>query len=326
MFILLYMNKIPCIVICGPTASGKTAVSLSLSNYLDIEIISADSRQIYKYLNIGTAKPTSEELQKVTHHFIDFIEPNINYSAGQFGNDAYSTILEISKRNKIPIIVGGSGLYIKSLCEGLFDSTLSDAIIIGANESHISKDIRSEIEKEFNENGIDFMYEKLKKIDFVLWKLYSDKNPRRIKRALEYYYLHNKKLSNNWNNKQDRTNITPIYYCINPERDFLYDKINKRVDIMWENGLVEETEYILNMGFSSNLNALNTVGYKETIKFLLGECSEEMAIEEIKKNTRRYAKRQLTWFRKNTQIKFFDSNFDNIQKIIIDKYRNLAMF
>jgi tRNA dimethylallyltransferase len=184
-------DKIPIIVICGPTASGKTNVSIELSKILDIEIISADSRQIYKYLDIGTAKPTHHELAQVKHHFINYLSPDEPYSAGQFGNEAYQCLIDIKNRNKIPVIVGGSGLYIKSLCEGFFDSDFND----GDSDEKKYLDVRAELDKELNDKGIDFLYDKLKNIDAELYDLYSDKNPRRIQRALEYFYVNNIKLS-----------------------------------------------------------------------------------------------------------------------------------
>lgn len=279
------IEKIPIIVICGPTASGKTALGLMLSEEYEIEFISADSRQIYKYLNIGTAKPTPDELAKVPHHFIDMLDPSLPYSAGEFGDAAYSVALDIHKRGKLPVVVGGSGLYIQSLCDGLFKE-----------EGKVNLEVRQKLENDFATLGVDVMYEKLKQLDRKSYELYYDKNPRRILRALEFYHTNNISLSEMHEIKTER-NLIPQYFQINIPRDLLYERINKRVEIMWEMGLVKETEQILSMGYSENINALNTVGYKEVLSYLRGEISKDTAINEIQKNTRHYAKRQLTWNR-----------------------------
>ncbi|MDR0926650.1 MAG: tRNA (adenosine(37)-N6)-dimethylallyltransferase MiaA [Ignavibacteria bacterium] len=275
------------IVVCGATASGKTAYSLQLAEKQDIEIISADSRQVYKFLTIGTAKPSASEMQKVKHHYIDILMPDANYSAGEYGEQAYATLIDIAERGKTPVIVGGSGLYIKSLCEGLFKE-----------DTPVDVGIRNKLEMELQANGIDTLYNKLKEVDAPLYNLYSDRNPRRVLRALEYYYSNGIRLSDAYANKPSRDRIKPRYVFIDVARDVLYDKINRRVMQMWEDGLVDETESVLNMGYSPTLNSLNTVGYKETIVYLNGDMSLDTAISEIQKNTRHYAKRQLTWLRK----------------------------
>lgn len=287
------IEQIKTIVICGPTAAGKTEISLELNNYLDIEIISADSRQIYKYLNIGTAKPTLSELNSVRHHFIDILSPDEDYSAGKFGNDAYPVLIDINKRGKVPVIVGGAGLYIKALLEGFFE-----------NNDELDNNIRDELENDLEKKGIDSIYAELKVIDPALYKLYSDKNPRRIIRALQHYRQYGKRLSEAWKEKQDRKNILPYYFCIDEDRDVLYNRINQRVVKMWETGLVDEIENVLKMGYAASLNSLNSVGYKEVINYFNGVFSKYKAIEEIQKNTRHYAKRQNTWFRKNININF----------------------
>ena len=295
---------VPTIIICGATASGKTEISLKLTNYFDLEIISADSRQIYKYLDIGTAKPTIKELDTVKHHFINMLQPDENYSAGKFGNDAYSVLMDIHQRGKISVIVGGSGLYLKSLIEGFFEN----------NSNEIDNSIRKKLEIKLKKKGINALYNELKIIDPVLYKLYSEKNPTRIIRALQHYKQYGRRLSDDWKYKQNRTNIVPFYFCIDEKREILYNRINERVIKMWDMGLVKETENILKMGYNTNLNSLNTVGYKETISFLNGIFSKEKAIEEIQKNTRHYAKRQNTWFKKVQNIMFFEKK-DIIKEI-----------
>ena len=183
---------IPIIVICGPTASGKTEFSHELSNYLPIEIISADSRQIYKHLNIGTAKPTTTELKQIKHHFIDILEPTEEYNAYRFGYEALDCVKDIYKRNKMPVVVGGSGLYIRSLCDGFFDTS---TFRIKTDSCVNLKTIREQLQIELNTLGADALYERLKTIDEPLYNLYSDKNPRRVLRALEFYEMTNIRLS-----------------------------------------------------------------------------------------------------------------------------------
>ena len=276
------------IVITGATASGKTSLSFELSKHLDLEIISADSRQVYKYLNIGTAKPSQKELNEIPHHFIDIIDPSEDYSAGQFGDEALITIKEIHSRNKTPLIVGGSGLYVKALCEGLFEEVKSEDRNL----------IRDNLNERLIDNGIEDLYSELMEVDPESAKLYNDKNPRRIIKALEHFRITGEKLSESWeSNNTLRDELNAIYFAIDHDREILYDRINKRTELMWENGLVEETKNVLEIPYSKDLNSLNTVGYKEVIAYLDGKMSKEEAIEEMKKNTRRYAKRQLTWCR-----------------------------
>lgn len=297
------------IVILGPTASGKTELSLKLSKYLPIEIISADSRQVYRYLNIGTAKPNEDELKFVQHHFIDFLNPDEEFNSGTFGDLAEKKCNEIYSKGKIPVVVGGSGLYIKSLCEGLFSEENVDE----------EKLVRKELAVLFKENGIDPLYKKLHDIDNESAQLYSDKNPRRILRALEYYYNTGKKFSQSHKEKKIKRNFTINYFGIYFERESLYDRINIRTEKMWNSGLLQETLKVLNLGFNESLNSLNTVGYKETIKFINGIINEQEAIETIKMNTRRYAKRQMTWFGKIDEVTWIDGQIEDSEKIILKK-------
>ena len=280
------------IVIAGPTASGKTALSLRLAQCLPCEIISADSRQIYRFLDIGTAKPTREELQQVTHHFIDHLNPDENFSAGLFAQEASELVKSLFRQKKIPLIVGGTGLYIKALCEG-FISEESDSFSLPEQQR-----VRTSLEQELQTDGIDSLYAKLLECDPPSARLYSDKNPRRIIRALEFFSLNNTPFSEAQKRDTKRPEFSNITFCINEERSLLYDRINRRTEEMWNSGLVEETERVLEMGFSPSLNSLNTVGYKETIAFIKGEISAPEAINLIAQHTRNYAKRQVTWFKK----------------------------
>lgn len=299
-----FKQKNPLIVICGPTASGKTDLSYQIYDYVDSEIISADSRQIYKYMNIGTAKPPISELSKYKYHLIDFLEPDVNFSAGKFVELSSKIIQEIYSKNKVPLIVGGTGFYISALCEGIMESDEStNTSFFDFNKYTKVKDLSP-----------DELFSTISKVNPEILQKYPDKNPRRLIRALEFYYKTGKKISEAWNEKIHKNDFSPIYFGIEHKRENLYDRINKRCDKMIEMGFVQEVEDILTMGFSQNLNSLNTVGYKEMISYLKGKINFENAFDEMKKNTRRYAKRQITWFKKNEKIKWMDSNFiDNLK-------------
>ena len=295
------------IVIAGPTASGKTDLSLKLAKEMDSEIISADSRQLFKYLDIGTAKPTKEELNTVQHHFIDIVYPDEYYSAGVFGNQAYATALNIMSRGKVPIVVGGSGLYIKALCDGLFDAD--------SNNSETNT-IRYSLESRLKDEGVNVLYDELFTVDEKSAVLYKEKNPRRIIRALEYYYSTGKVFSESHRESAQERNINPIYFVINRDREELYDRINLRSEIMWKSGIIDETEKVLNMGYSKEFNSLNTVGYKEVIAFLNNEMTEDEALNKMKQTTRNYAKRQVTWFKRINSANLCHSDDENLEMIL----------
>lgn len=275
-------------VITGPTCSGKTEAGILLAEALNGEIISADSRQIYKYLDIGTAKPTQKELEKVKHHFISELEPDEVYNASTFEHDALMRIEEIYKRGKQPIVVGGSGLYIKALVEGIVETPGRD------------EEFRKELLLEKEKYGNEYLLQKLKKIDPESAEKMHPSYWKRIIRALEVYHLTGKKLSQFHSEQDTNRKYKFNEYVLDWQRDVLYKNIETRVDKMIKSGLIEEVKGILSKGFSKNLNSLNTVGYKEIISYLENEITPERAIELIKRNTRRFAKRQLTWFRNNT--------------------------
>jgi len=301
------------IVILGPTASGKTKVSVELSKLLKIEVISADSRQIYKYLNIGTATPSAQELKAVKTHFINKLDPDEYYSAGKFGDDAEKVANEILQNGKIPVVVGGTGLYIQSLCEGFFHDEKDESL---------RSEIMTKLENQLKEKGINFLYDKLKSVDSVSVEKYIDKNPRRIIRALGYYELTGIPFSDAHKKYQKNRNFNIYYFGIEFPRKELYERINIRAEQMWHGGLLDEVRLVLAMGYPTNLNSLNTVGYKEAIAFLNGELSEFEALEKMKQNTRRYAKRQMTWFRKNKNIIWLAGSGKEIAKKI---YENIVV-
>lgn len=295
-------------VICGPTASGKTSLSIKLADKIDCEIISADSRQVFKYMDIGTAKPDKEELKKVKHHFIDSLEPDKYFSAGLFGEYALDIVNQIYSRNKLPIVVGGSGLYIKALCDGFFEDDPKN------NQQRLN--IRENLENRLVSEGKEDLYEELLTVDLKAARLYPDMNPRRVIRALEYYYLTGKKYS------EERKNVSKpkfncLYYGISHDRETLYDRINRRCEIMIEDGLVDETSYLINR-YDKSLNSLNSVGYKEITEFLERKISIERALELMQRNTRHFAKRQLTWFRSYDNLRWIDSINDKAENLIIE--------
>jgi tRNA dimethylallyltransferase len=299
------------ILIVGPTCSVKTNLSLNLAQLIPSEIISADSRQFYKLLDIGTAKPSKEQLQKVPHHLIDFLNPSENYDVSLFEKDAEQIIEGIFKKDKIPIVVGGSGLYIKALMDGIFDSADRD------------EEYRKELLQKRNEFGNEYLYQELQKVDSVSAEKMFPQNWKRVMRALEVFHTTGEQI---WKHHQKQSNEKERKFLfqqfgLNWGREALYKNIDKRVDEMIESGFVDEVKNILNLGYDKNLNSLNTVGYKEIIQYLDGIISSERAIELIKRNTRHYAKRQMTWFRKDRRIQWFDINdlneFDRIAEKIL---------
>jgi len=280
-------------VIIGPTCSGKTKLSLKLAEKLNSEIISADSRQIYKLLDIGTAKPTENELAKVKHHFVDKLKPDESFNVSKYEEEALRIINELHQKDKVPVVVGGSGLYIKALIDGIF------------NEVDTDEDFRQQLLAEREKFGNEYLYEKLIAVDKVSADTMLPQNWKRVIRALEVYHLTGEPIWKFHAEHKREVDIEFLQFGLNWERELLYDNINSRVDKMISTGLVDEVKSVLSSGFSSELNSLNTVGYKEIIAYLKKEYDLERAIELIKRNTRRYAKRQMTWFRKDDRIKWF---------------------
>jgi tRNA dimethylallyltransferase len=280
------------IIVAGPTCSGKTSLAILLAGKLNSEIISADSRQVFKYLDIGTAKPDKEQLEKTKHHFISILEPDETYNVSRFENDALEEIINISEKNKIPIVAGGSGLYIKALVDGIFDVADAD----------------EELRKGFLEQrrlyGNEFLYNELKKVDPESAAKMLPQNWKRVMRALEVFKITGKPIGIHHLEQKRETSINFIQIGLRWNRDILYKNIEQRVDEMIAKGLVEETKSLIEK-YDRNLNSLNTVGYKEIISFLDNEISFERAVELIKRNTRRFAKRQLTWFRADDRIKWY---------------------
>ncbi len=298
------------IVIVGPTCSGKTTLAIKLALALNSEIISADSRQIYKFLNIGTAKPSKEELNLVKHYFIDILLPSEDYNVSRFEKEALRIIEKLFAQNKIPVVAGGSGLYVKSLVDGIFD-------VVDTDEEY-----RKELLEAKAKYGNEFLYEKLKQVDPLSAQNLLPQNWKRVIRALEVYKLTGRSIVEFQKEFKRETDIKFFQFGLKWPREILYENIEKRVDEMIEAGLIDEVKNILSMGYDPGLNSLNTVGYKEIISYLKNEIDLEEAIRLIKRNTRRYAKRQLTWFGRDNRIKWFSvsnkNRFDEIANEIID--------
>lgn len=288
--ILNSTNKKYLVSIVGPTAIGKTALAIELAKHYKTVILSADSRQFYKEISIGTAKPSLDELNEVQHYFINNKSVSETYSAGDFERDAMKLLAELFSKNDIVILVGGSGLYIKALWEGLDEMP------------PLNEEFRKEIILDFETKGIHFLQEKLKALNAEKFEKIDKQNPQRLMRAIEIELQ-------NITFKTDQTKaprfFETIKICLNTNREILYDRINKRVDSMIENGLLKECEQMIS--FRNNY-ALNTVGYSEIFDFFDGIISLEKAIELIKQHSRNYAKRQVTWFKREVDLNWFEPN------------------
>ena len=307
------MNKIPVLVVCGPTASGKTAVSVELAKIYNAEIISADSMQIYKGLQIATAKPTVNEMKGIVHHLVDVFDLDMDFSVADYVKQASEIIRRVYLSGKLPIICGGTGLYISSLIENVkFDDTGND------------QSIRQRLSQEAEEKGNHFLWEKLCEVDPETALKVHENNLPRVIRALEVYELTGITLSQHKINsrKEESPYDTCIIGLTCEDRDKLYDRINKRVDEMVQNGLVDECRRVYEQGEIKT--ACQAIGFKELIPYFKGVCSVEECIDKIKLETRHYAKRQLTWFRRMSGIRWvyvdkydsFEKNIKNIENIV----------
>ena len=285
------MEKPKVIVICGPTASGKTALSIQLAKKIDGEIVSADSMQIYEDMDIGTAKPSIEEMDGVKHYLIGNVSPTIRYSVANFKKDAINAIQEILGKGKTPIIVGGTGLYVDSLVNG-----------IDYDDLEIDLNYRAELEEIAEKEGLEKLYKKAMEIDSLAMEKISPNDKKRIFRVLEIYNATGKTKTEQEVESRKKENPYNYYvFAINMDREKLYERINKRVDIMLENGLVDEVKTLIQK-YDELPTAIQGLGYKEVVSYLNNELSYDEMVEKIKQETRRYAKRQLTWFRRNKEI------------------------
>jgi tRNA dimethylallyltransferase len=292
------------VVIAGPTASGKTALAVELALLLKTEIVSADSRQFYKEMNIGTAKPTAEQLKRIKHHFVNSLSVKDDYNAGAFETDALKKLNEIFSESDTVILAGGSGLYIDAICNG-FDRL----------PEH-DENIRSELSELFKAKGIGALQEKLKNLDPEYYNTAELSNTHRVMRAIEVCLLTGKKFSQLRSHKKANRNFSVLKIGLSVERKILYERINERVDQMMQGGLLEEAKQLFDF---RHYNSLQTVGYKELFTHLEEKISLDEAIELIKRNSRRYAKRQLTWFNKDKEIYWFSPEDQEIVEFIKKK-------
>ena len=294
------LQKKTLITVVGPTAIGKTSLSIALAEHFNTEIISCDSRQFYKEMSIGTAVPEPEELSAVTHHFIQNQSIFDDYNVGAFEKDALQKLNQLFKKHDTIIMVGGSGLYV-------------DAVLKGFDEfPEVDSKIREELTSQLENEGLCILQKKLKELDPETYNSIAIDNPQRVTRALEVCIGTGLPYSSFKGKAKEKRAFKSITIGLNGEREKIYERINLRVDLMMEKGLLEEAEKLYQY---RHLNALQTVGYKELFSFFDGSYSKEFAIEEIKKNTRRFAKRQLTWFRKDSEIYWFDFKLDQQQII-----------
>lgn len=305
------MSEIPLIVVAGPTASGKTGLAIDIARYTNGEIVGADSMQIYKYMDIGSAKPDAEERAAAVHHMIDFLEPDDNFSVADYTVMAHEVIADIYSRGKMPVMAGGTGLYINSV---------ADDVTFG--EMDTDYELRAELQKTAEEQGGEALIEMLSEFDPVSAKRLHKNNLRRIIRAIEFYKLTGKPISKHQEEtKRTKSRYKPLMLCIDWDREVLYERINKRVDIMFSQGLVEEVKRLADMGYTKDMNSMKAIGYKEVMDYLNGKMSLDECIETVKRGSRRYAKRQLTWFRRDERIQYIGcKNPFKEAKTLIDEF------
>ena len=303
------MKKKPMVILTGPTAVGKTALSIELAKKINGAIISADSMQVYKYMDIGSAKIMPEEMQKIKHYLVDELLPTDEFHIVKFQEMAKAALEEIYSDGKIPIIVGGTGFYIQGL---LYD--------IDFSKQDADYEYRMELEAFAKEHGAQALHERLREIDPASYETIHANNIKRVIRALEYYHLSGKPISEH--NEQERQKESPYhfaYFVLNDDRKNLYDRIEKRIDVMMEQGLLEEVTRLKQMGCHKDMVSMQGLGYKEILAYLDGECSLEEAVNLIKKETRHFAKRQLTWFRSERDVIWFDkSKYSYDERMILE--------
>ncbi len=289
------MSKIPLILIVGPTAVGKTNLSIAMAKQFHGEVISGDSMQVYKGMDIGTAKVTMHEREGVPHHLIDILEPDTPFSVADFQRQTKELIIDIDKRKHVPFIVGGTGLYVQSVTHNYQFSDVSS-----------DNTLRNKLQQRAEVEGQDVLYAELLRLDPDSAKQIHPNNIRRVIRALEVVLTTEKPFTAGRMHTSDQSEYDTVWVGLTMERPLLYDRINQRVDLMIEEGLIEEVESIISKGYSKHSQAMTGIGYKEIVLYLQGVLSKDEAIELLKKNTRRFAKRQITWFGRVNELTWFD--------------------
>ena len=299
------MKKLPLIIVAGPTASGKTRLAIEIAKSFDGEIVSADSMQIYKYMDIGTAKPTAREQAEAVHHLIDFVEPDTSYSVAEYVADAHKCIADIISRDKLPVMCGGTGLYI--------DSVAND---ITFGETEADNKMRGELRELAQERGAEYLIKMLSEFDPVSAERLHPNNIKRVIRAIEFYRLTGVPISEHQEEtKKKESRYNAVMFCLDWERETLYERINKRVDIMMADGLLDEVKKLRDMGYTRDMQSMQGIGYKEMLEYLDGETSLDSAVEAVKQGSRRYAKRQMTWFKRNKNIHWLNPE-NAVDKVI----------
>ena len=296
-------NKPKVIIICGPTGVGKTAVGIQLAEKLDGEIISADSMQIYRCMDIGTAKPTADEQSRIPHHMIDIVDPDENFDAVRFAEMARDKVMQLHQRGVMPLVVGGTGLYIKALLQGLFQS------------NPVDPKTRERLMKEAVENGSGILYDRLKRVDPDTADRLHPNDSHRIIRALETIESTGRSISEHQqaHGFADEP-FNALKICLQIDRQKLYDRIDQRVDFMIEAGFVDEVKKLLGMGYSADLKSMQSIGYRHMADFLEGRLSWDECVRTLKRDTRRFAKRQFTWFGADQQIQWYEP--DQLNEIV----------
>jgi len=294
------------IVICGPTALGKTAAAIELAKTVSCEVIGADSMQVYRYMNIGTAKPTAHEQSCVTHHMIDIVDPDEHFDARKYAEMAQEKILKLFPQGILPVVVGGTGLYIKALVHGLFEAGPADHVI------------RRRLKEEAKTHGSDFLHEYLNRCDPDTAAKIHPHDTYRIIRALEIFELTGQTISDHHRRHRFKDKLFNVLKIgLHLDREQLYDRINRRVDAMIEAGLVDEVKALLGRGYTPNLKSMQSIGYRHMVDFIENRLSWEEALRTLKRDTRRYAKRQLTWFKADPEIVWHHpGQLDDIRRTI----------
>lgn len=299
------MEKIPLVVVCGATASGKTSLAINIAKEFNGEVVSADSMQIYKFMDIGTAKPTKEEMDGVVHHMIDIVTPDINFSVAEYCSMAHSIIKDINERGKLPILAGGTGLYINSVVND-----------VKFEEAEQNEALRLELEDYAKTKGAEALHRILEECDLVSADKIHANNIKRVIRAIEVFRTTGEKLSeHNEKSKEIISRYSPIMMEILWDREELYERIDRRVDIMIEQGLETETKKLYEMGYTKDLTSMQGIGYKEMFQYFDGEWSFDEAVDKIKQYSRNYAKRQNTWFKRDERITRLSSKEDYLKKV-----------
>lgn len=298
------------IVIAGATASGKSEVAMQLAAVTPVEIVCADARTIYRGLDIGTAKPSASDQKLVKHHCLDIVDPQDSFTASAFAKVA-SVAIDSIPLDTLPVVVGGSGFYIKALIDGLSEGV-----------EDVDPEIRAQLTKEFEERGKDAMYGELLRVDAQAAALYSDRNPRRVQRALEYFRATGNALSSTWERQRNAAPFDVCLIAVHRERDDLRRRIEERCTLMWEQGLLHETEQLLDVGIDEHAQSLQTVGYKQALDVLRDRTSIEHAQQEMITATWQYAKRQLTWFRKDLRYSWIAGNPNECVRDILRLFQN----